>query len=212
MLQINTLRSCRGENNFNPLVILAAQNYLGRAKLFLLCKNIGSCKIIWLVQNHLGGAKLFGPCKIIWVVQNYMGCAKLFWSCKVLNSAAHLTTTTLYVQCRPRQRCKSQVKCLLLKLSKAILVIPCCLLLLIVTLLSQRIPCSPFPRDANHQECFDQMTLHLDSYFLNVFARIPWWAVQCTLPTMAALPSTNRLHSSLELCTTYKDKVWFDAR
>ena len=141
--------------------------------------------------------------------------AKLFGSCKVLNLAAHLTTTALYVQCRPRHRCKRQVKCLLRKLSNVILVIPCCLLLLIVTLLSQRIPCSPFPRDANrrnHQECFNQMTLLLDSCFLNVFATTPWWAVQCTLPTRAALPSTNRLHSTLELSMynlQRKSLVWF---
>ena len=143
--------------------------------------------------------------------------AKLFGSCKVLNLAAHLTTTALYVQCRPRHRSShaSSSKTIKCHLSLAKNNIPCCLLLLIVTLLSQRIPCSPFPRDANrrnHQECFNQMTLLLDSCFLKVFATTPWWAVQCTLPTRAALPSTNRLHSTLELliCTTYKGKVWFD--
>ena len=166
----------------------------------------------WTLRFECAASKYFEVVLRSW---SYFGRAKSFGSCKILNLAAHLTTTALYVQCRPRHRCKRQVKCLLRKLSNVILVIPCCLLLLIVTLLSQRIPCSPFPRDANrrnHQECFNQMTLLLDSCFLNVFATTPWWAVQCTLPTMAALPSTNRLHSSLELCTTYKDKVWFDAR
>ena len=193
MLQVNTLSSCRGENNFNPLVIWVAQNHLGHAKLF------ASCRIVWVMQSYLGCAKLFGWCKIIRAMQNYLGCAKLFGSCKVLNLAAHLTTPALYVQCRPILQFKSQVMCLFPKLSNVILVIPCCLLLLIVTLLSQRIPCSPFPWDANHRECCNQLTLLLHFCFLNIFATIPWWAVQCTLSTMAALPSTNRIHSTLEL-------------
>ena len=45
-------------------IILAAQNYLCRAKL------LGSCKIIWVVQNHLICKYLFGLRKFIWVVQN----------------------------------------------------------------------------------------------------------------------------------------------
>ena len=169
---MNTLRSCRGENNFNPLVILVAQNYL-------------------VVQNHFGHAQLFWSCKIISVVQN-----------SELGSPSHNTSTLCQMSTQTSVQKSSHVSSP--KTIKCDLNYYMLLLLLIVTLLSQRIPCSPFPRDANrrnHQECFNQMTLLLDSGFLDVFATIAWWAVECTLPTIAALPSTNRLHSTLELHT-----------